>query len=56
MSDGARAWTALEPGNIWRRQGVVLRIPRDAETIQVSFDLRDGGGVKADDARLELLR
>lgn len=56
MTEGARAWTALEPGNTWRRQGVVLRIPRGAETIQVSFDLRGGSVVEANDVRIEVLR
>ncbi|HTU11646.1 MAG TPA: hypothetical protein VMG08_12210 [Allosphingosinicella sp.] len=56
MANGARTQAAVTPSSDWRRQGVVLQVPSNADIIQVGFRLRGGGGFEADNARLEILR
>lgn len=56
VTEGASVRSPLRTSHEWDRQGVILRVPRDADTIQLGFHLRSGASLDADDVRLEVLR
>jgi len=56
VTRGASARHDLYASDGWDRQGVNFHVPRDADTIEVGFRLRGGGGLDADDVRLTVLR
>ena len=56
VTEGRSVRHALRPSEDWGRQTMMLRVPRDADTIQIGFHLRGGGSLDADDVRLEVLR
>jgi hypothetical protein len=54
---GARVRAAIDASDGWRRQAVVLRVPRNARTIGVAFQVEGTGGeLSVDDVRLTILR
>ena len=53
----ARARTAIAASEHWRRHGVSLRIPRDARTIEIVFQVEGTAAeLSLDDVRLTVLR
>lgn len=56
VTEGASARTMLRASDEWGRQSVVLRVPPDADRIQVGVHLQGGASLDADDVRLEVLR
>jgi hypothetical protein len=56
MTEGASAGIGLHPTSGWDRQGVILRVPRNARTIEIRFLVRGGASLEADDVRLDVLR
>jgi hypothetical protein len=53
----AHARMALLESDAWQRQSVTLAVPRSAGTITLGFRIENaGGGIEADNVRLEILR
>jgi hypothetical protein len=51
------AQTMLEESNDWSRQTLMFHVPRNARTITLGFRIENaGGGIEADDVRLEIMR
>ncbi len=54
---GTRARAAIDASEDWRPHAVVLRVPRNARTIEVEFQVAGTGGeLSVDDVRLTVLR
>jgi hypothetical protein len=53
----AHARMVLPESDLWQRQSVTLAVPRSAGTITLGFRIENaGGGIEADNVRLEILR
>lgn len=54
---GATARIAIDASETWWQHAAVLRVPRDAASIEIAFRVESTGGeLKVDDVRLEVLR